>query len=233
MKSAILFGGGGGIGARIAKELKNDGYGVIIADVVESKKDIGDFFVTCDATNEIDVKRAVLFAQDKFGSIDVAMNCQGMYLVEPLETTEIHSFQKIIDVNLKSAFIVCKAVIPVMKWQKRGYLISIASMSGLRGKRGHAAYCASKFALVGLTLAISDELKGTNVRISAVCPSSVDTGMLHKAVSLDEKELSRILKPEDVAGVVMGLIHTNERIRQTIVPIEIENDIDKLKRKKI
>ncbi len=232
MKSAILFGGAGGIGSRIAKDLKKEGFGVIIADVSEPKKGTGDFFVSCDAASEADVKRVVLFAQDKFSSIDLVINCQGQYLIEVLENTEVYNFQKLLDINLKSVFVVCKVVVPIMKWQKRGYIISIASMAGLRGKKGQTAYCASKFGLVGLTEALFEELKGTNVRISAVCPSSVDTSMLNRQVNLTNDELEQILKPEDISDVVLYLIKSNPRVRQKIVPIEMEYDIDKLGKKR-
>ncbi len=233
MKSAIVFGGSGAIGSRVAKDLKKDGYGVIVADVVEPKRDTGDFFVTCDVTNEVDVKRAILYVQEKFGSLDVVINCHGMYIVEPLENTELHIFQKMLDVNLKSAFLIFRSAIPIMKWQKRGYVISIASMAGLRGKRGQSAYCASKFGLVGLTEAIYEELKETNVRVTAVCPSSVDTTLLHKQVSLPNEDIEQLLKPEDVSKVVMALVNSNPRVRQKIVPIEITHDIDKLERKRL
>jgi NAD(P)-dependent dehydrogenase (short-subunit alcohol dehydrogenase family) len=233
MKSAIVFGGPGAIGSKVARDLKKDGYGVIVADVVEPKRDTGDFFVTCDVTNEVDIKRAILYVQEKFGSLDVVINCHGMYIVEPLETTELHIFQKMIDVNLKSAFLIFKSAIPIMKWQKRGYIISIASMAGLRGKRGQVAYCASKFGLVGLTEAIYEELKGTNVRVSVVCPSSVDTTLLHKQVILPNEDIEQLLKPEDVSRVIMALVNSNPRVRQKVVPIEIAKDIDKLERKRL
>jgi 3-oxoacyl-[acyl-carrier protein] reductase len=233
MKAAIVFGGSGAIGSRVAKDLKKDGYGVVVADVVEPKRDTGDFFVTCDVTNEVDVKRAILYVQEKFGSLDVVINCHGMYVVEPLENTELHIFQKILDVNLKSAFLIFKSTIPVMRWQKRGYVISIASMSGLRGKRGQSAYCASKFGLVGLTEAIYEELKGTNIRVTAVCPSSVDTTLLHKQVNVSSEDIDQLLKPEDVSRVIMALVNSNPRVKQKIVPVESTHDIDKLERKRL
>ena len=232
MSSMLIFGGSGGIGSAIAKMAKRLGYSVVIADKREPSGLEDVRFIATDATVETDVKAAISFTTEKLGVIDVIVNCQGIYLIDKIENTTIQTFDDIINVNLKSIFLVCKNAIPIMKWQNRGYIVNIASMSGLRAKAGQSAYCASKFAVVGLTESLYHELEGTGVRITAICPSSVDTPQLMSQVSLTKDELDKILQPEDVARVVAELITSNKRVHRTVVPIEIEFYINKLDKKR-
>ena len=228
----IIFGGSGGIGSAIARMARRLSYSVVIADKREPINVRDASFIAIDATREADVKKALSFATEKLGVIDVVVNCQGIYLVDKIENTAFQLFDDIINTNLKSVFLVCKNIVPIMKWQNRGYIVNIASMAGLEGRAGQSAYCASKFAVVGLTDALYRELKGTGVRITAVCPSSVDTPLLNNEVALDREELDKVLQPEDVARVVAELITSHKRVHRKIVPIEIELNIDKLNKKR-
>jgi len=232
MKSVIIFGGSGGIGSAITQTLKHLGFAVAIADIRPTDTKVADFFIPTNATREVDIKRAISTAQEKFGSIDVVINCQGVYFVDKIENTPVEEFDKMIDTNLRSVFLVCKNVVPLMKFKKSGYIVNLASMAGLRGKAGEGAYCASKFGVVGLTDALFEELKGTGVRVTAVCPTSVDTPFLNKAVELSEEELEKILRPSDIGRIVGELVTSHPRVLRKIVPIEIEIEIDKLKKKK-
>lgn len=232
MKSAIVFGGSGGIGSEIAKTLKSLGYGVVSCDIHELEGFHSDYFIEADLTSEAEVKRAISFVHDKFGSIDVAINAQGAYELNLLENTSKQRFDEIINVNLKSVFLVCKNLAPLMKWQKRGYIVNIASMAGLRGKAGESAYCASKYAVVGLTEAIHEEIKGTGARITAVCPASVHTRFLTDEVEIDEREAQQVLRPIDIARVIGELVSSDKRVVRTIIPIDTELNIDKISKKK-
>jgi 3-oxoacyl-[acyl-carrier protein] reductase len=218
VKSVIIFGGSGTIGQAISKRLRKEGYGTIIADVIHPTKSSCDF--------------SMVICQEKFGALDVVINCQGVYKVEKIENTESYDFDKIIDVNLKSIFLVYKNAIPIMKWQKRGYLIAISSTAGVRGKRGQSAYCASKFGVVGLCDALFDELRETGVRVTTIAPASVDTPLLNNNVKLTESEMEKILKPTDVAKAVSDILSSDTRVRQKMIVLDIDIEIDKLKKKK-
>ena len=231
-RTILIFGGNGGIGTAIRLAAAKQGFNVVVADLIVPKKDQGFDFISADLTKEADVKRAILYALEKYQTVDVVVNCQGTYKIDSIENTTSESLEEMLDVNLKTVFLVCKNIVPVMKWRRGGYIINIASMSGLRGKKGQAAYCASKFAVVGLTEALYEELRGTGVRVSAVCPTSVNTKMLSKQIKMTEAEEKKILQAEDVALVVMELANSNPRVYRKIVPIEIEIDIDKLDKKK-
>jgi len=229
LKSALIFGGSGAIGNACEKILGHLGYEVLIADKKQSDKK--DNFIICDTTKESDVTRAIQSCQSKFGQIDVVLCCQGEYLVKRFEKTTEDEFEKIINTNLKSVFLVCKNVVPLLKWQGFGYIINLASMAGLRANRGHGAYCASKFGVIGLTETLYEELQGTGVRVTAVCPSSVDTPFVKNELKLSTRELEKLLKPNDVARVIAELVSSNPRVLRKIVPIEIDLELDKLERK--
>jgi NAD(P)-dependent dehydrogenase (short-subunit alcohol dehydrogenase family) len=208
--------------------LEQFGYEIVIADL---EKVGGEHSIQCNATDEADVKKTLDYCKDHFNGIDVVVNCQGIFSVARIENTSEEIFDKMVDVNLKSVFLVCKNAIPIMKWRKEGYIVNLASMAGLRGKKGEGAYCATKFGVVGLTEAIFEELRGTGVRISAVCPSSVDTSLLKNEVKLSRFELEKVLKPEDIARIVAELVTSNPRVLRKIVPVEVALVIDKLNRK--
>ncbi len=225
----MIFGGGGAIGEACAKILEHLGYHVLVADKRPSEET--DDFISCDATKEKQVVYAITKCQSKYGQIDVVICCQGEYLVKRFEKTSLEEFEKIIDTNLKSVFLVLKHVVPLLKWQGFGYIVNLASMAGLRGNRGHGAYCASKFGVIGLTETLFEELKGTGVRISAVCPSSVDTSFVKNELKLSSGELEKFLKPQDVARIIAELVSSNPRVLRKIVPIDIGLSLDKLERK--
>lgn len=230
-RTVIIFGGSGGIGSAICNILSNKGFNLVVVDLEKPDSFDGEF-VSADLTKESETKRAIMYTLEKFQTVDIVINCQGIYKIDSIEKTSNSDLEKMLDVNLKTVFYVCKNVIPVMKWRRGGYIINIASMSGLRGKKSQSAYCASKFAVVGLTEALYEELKGTGVRISAVCPTSVHTKMLSRQIKMTETEEKKILQAEDVAKIVVELIGSNQRVYRKIIPIEIEIDIDKLEKKK-
>lgn len=233
MKSALVFGGSGGIGSAITNELKHLGYKVVVADKRGPEEGLADKYVICDATQEADVRRALTFTQQNYGSVDVVVNSQGVYLLDGFEQTTSEKWQKIIDVNLTSVFLVCREAVPLLKWQRDGgYIVNIASMSGVHGKAGKSAYCASKFGVIGLTESIFEELKGSNVRISAVCPASVDTALTNNKHLLKKEEIEKILQPDDVARAVGELVESPKRVLRKRVELEIELQVDKYQRLK-
>jgi len=172
MKSMLIFGGTGQIGLSIAQAASQAGYFVVLADIKKPNVQDDFEFIAIDATSEVQVKKAILFMLEKTSKARCGCQLPRRYKVGRIEKTSPEELDKLLEVNLKSVFLVCKGVVPIMKWQKNGYIVNIASMAGLRGKQGETAYCASKFAVVGLTDALFQELQGTGVRISAVCPSS-------------------------------------------------------------
>ena len=230
MRSALIFGGAGEISSSIKKFLERLSFKVLIADIKGPTED--EDFIIADATKEADISRVVGLANERLKGLDVVINAQGVYELNQITKTENEVWDKVLNVNAKSVFMVCKSVIPQMKLQKNGYIVNIASMAGLRARAGQSVYCASKFAVVGLTEALFEELKGTGVRITAVCPTSVNTKFLKNSVRFYNSEAEKILHPDDVARVVAELVTSHPRVLRKVVPLDIELEIDKLHRKK-
>lgn len=230
MRTALIFGGAGEIGSSIKKVLERLRFKVLVADI-KGPTESEDFIIS-DATSEADVKRVIALANERLKGLDVVINAQGIYELNKIEKTETDTWDKVLNINAKSVFMVCKNVIPQMKLQKNGYIINIASMAGLRGREGQSAYCASKFAVVGLTESLFEELKGTGVRITAVCPTSVNTKFLKDNVRFYSSEAEKVLQPNDVARVVAELVTSHPRVLRKTVSLDIELEIDKLHRKK-
>ncbi|MFA6694881.1 MAG: SDR family oxidoreductase [Bacillota bacterium] len=231
MKTALIFGGAGEIGSSIKQVLEKVGYEVLISDIKGPTDK--DYFIIGDATSELDVKRVISIARDRVKDIDVVVNAQGFYELNKIDKTEPEIWDKLMNINAKSVFLVCKSIIPYMKLRKKGYIVNIASMAGLRGREGQGAYCASKFAVVGLTESLFEELKGTGVRVTAVCPASVNTKFLKDSVRFYGSEAEKILRPNDVARVVAELVTSHPRVLRKVVSLDIELEIDKLHRKKV
>jgi 3-oxoacyl-[acyl-carrier protein] reductase len=126
-------------------------------------------------------------------------------------------FDRVLAVNLRGPFLMSRAVLPGMKSRKRGHIVNISSTAGRRGFAGGGAYCASKFGLAGLTEAMRYEARVSDVRVSCVFPSTVDTALVRKS-GLDFDPKSAI-RPEDVAKAVVALVAMDDRAMATALEI--------------
>ncbi len=150
-----------------------------------------------DVRKEQDVKRIVGECLKRFGSIDVLINNAGVAAYKPVEETTEDEWDRIMETNLKGTFLFLRHVIPVMKRQGSGIIINISSALGVEAEANFSAYCASKFGVVGLTGSVADELSDDGIRIYAILPWAVDTGLL--AGSELEIPAYEMLTPEYVA----------------------------------
>jgi NAD(P)-dependent dehydrogenase (short-subunit alcohol dehydrogenase family) len=187
-KSVFLTGGATGIGRRIATRLAEEGCDVGIVDInmeeakhtrsiaelagrrcAVFKADVGDF----------DQASAAVDAFLKmFGNIDVLANNAGVISIGLVEENSIGEWRRIFRINLDGVFNFCKAVVPRMRERKSGKLVNTASWLGKTGNAHYGAYCASKFAVIGLTQTLAIELALVGVNVNAVCPGTiVETGM--------------------------------------------------------
>ena len=206
-KTAIITGSGrkGGIGEAIAKRLAKEGCNVVISDlgvtsgknfskdhigtttemksiVKEIKAKKGNAIaVPCDVRKEAQVKNLVATAKKKFGSVDIMVNNAGVgYIMEPFTEFKERSWDAVLDVNLKGAFLCSKhAAIAMMDQGKGGCIINIASQAAKSGFPFAAAYTASKHGMVGLTRSNAVELGTHKIRVNAVCPNHITTGLGH------------------------------------------------------
>lgn len=222
-KVAIVTGARRGIGRAIALKLAKEGASVVVTDlskddceaVVKEIKGLGSngLAMKLDVTNEKDVKRVVESTKKKFGRIDILVNNAGIFIQEDLEKMDSSTINKIIDVNLKGAVSFIKQVIPIMKKQRYGKIINIASIAGFVSFEKSSIYCATKGAMVNMTRELAVELGKYRINVNGVAPGVIETKMTEGLLK-DKKTKSELLKnipygrtgkPEDIANAVAFL----------------------------
>jgi NAD(P)-dependent dehydrogenase (short-subunit alcohol dehydrogenase family) len=203
VRTAIVTGGGRGIGAAIARALT--GRGLAVSVFARTRAEVEGLVamkgaalaVAGDVRREEDVARLVAEHERALGPVDVLVGCAGILVRGPVEETAAAAFRDVVDVNLTGAFLCARAVLPGMKRRGRGRLVHVTSISGTLGTAEASAYNASKWGLVGLTKSLAEELRPHGIACIGVSPGSVDTAMLAKTPFPPD------MQPEDVARVVV------------------------------
>jgi len=229
-KVAVVTGGSRGIGYSIAQSLAEAGATVALlardgAKAQEAARALGDTArgFSCDVVNAQQVETTVAGVEHEFGRIDVLVNNAGIYrAAAPLDITEEH-WDAIMNVNAKAVFFATQAVLPTMIAQKRGAIVSLASMAGKIGNRNNLPYNASKAAVISMTKSLALAHAANGIRVNCVCPGFVETDMWAyvsreqgKLMGLTPEEftrqrasqvpLGRMERPEDVASVIGFLV---------------------------
>jgi len=200
-KSAIVTGGGRGIGAAAARALAAAGARVTVfartgAEIEKVAAGLGGLAVQGDVSREEDVARLVAAHSRAFGPCDVLVNNAGVLERGRVEALEPAAFRRVLEVNLTGAYLCSRAVVPDMRRRRAGRIVNVASISGTLGSPEASAYNASKWGLIGFTKSLAEELREDGVQVMSVSPGSVDTAMLEKTPFPPE------MTPEDVARVI-------------------------------
>jgi len=207
---ALITGGGRGIGAAIAREVAELGANVVLAGrtaatLEKSAKAIGAKAtpVVCDVADWKSVETAAKEVQAKFGKLDALINNAGIgSFSSPLHELPNEEWDRVIDTNLRGVFYCIKAFTPLLMKAKDAHIVNISSLAGKNALPKGAVYAASKWGLNGLSYSVAEELRGHGIRVSVVCPGSVDTELSPHA----GKDHSKMLQPEDVAHAVESLL---------------------------
>lgn len=217
-KSAVVTGGTKGIGFAIAEALSRDGANVFVcgrndlelSSAADKLSNYGRAAAgVCDVRNEDQVGEMLASAEELFGGIDILVNNAGMGIMgKTVEEMTGDEFRQTLETNLNGVFYACHHVIPMMKRRGGGYIINISSLAGQNAHPGMAAYNASKFGLNGFSEALMQEVRHDNIKVSYICPGSVNT-FFGGDTPTDEKAWQ--LQPGDIAQVVLGLLSMNER----------------------
>ena len=226
-KVALITGGASGIGRATALRFAREGAAVSIADVNEPAgnsvvQEINDngsraLFTPADVTHVADCKRIVKNTIDHFGAIHILFNNAGIIRRASVVELSEEDWDRVIAVNVKSAFLMSREVIPIMIKAGGGSIVNMASGWGLAGGPKAAAYCASKGAVVLLTKAMAVDHGRQNIRVNCLCPGDTDTDMLRtEAQQLGEldgqflaesarRPLGRVGRPEEIAQAALYL----------------------------
>jgi NAD(P)-dependent dehydrogenase (short-subunit alcohol dehydrogenase family) len=227
-KCAIVTGGASGIGLATAELLAEEGAAVVVADIHAEKgkqaerkiKAAGGraVFVRCDVARAADCRRAVQAAVRNFGRLDIVFNNAGIIRRADVVGTTEEEWDRVMDVNVKSIFLMSKYAVPEIAKQGGGSIVNAGSGWGLRGGRQAVSYCASKGAVVNMTRAMAIDHGSQNIRVNCICPGDTDTPMLRdEARQLGQAEdkfmaeaaarpLNRYARPIEIAQAVLFLI---------------------------
>jgi 3-oxoacyl-[acyl-carrier protein] reductase len=222
-KTALITGASRGIGRAIAIEFASRGADVALVgrdrDALEetaglcaaSRPGAAAHVLLGDVSDESSVERAVAETVERFGRVDCAIANAGQSIDALLLRLKADTLDRTLAVNLKSAFYLCAAVARPMMKQRSGAIVLVSSIVGLMGNAGQAAYAASKAGLIGLAKSVAKELGSRNIRVNAVAPGLIETGMTEKMPDaareflIRQAALGRAGKPEDVSGAVAFL----------------------------
>lgn len=218
-KVALVTGAYGGIGAAVARRLARSGAAVVLTgrdEAALAKVDLGPgqgraMRLALDVREPAAWEAAVARVLAERGGLDVLVNNAGVIVPGALESLATGEVERQVQVNLLGAAFGCRAVIPAMRARGGGAIVNVASLGGIVPMPFEAVYCATKYALRGLSFALRAELAGSGIRVSVVSPDSVETGQLREELEHDEASLSfasPALSPEAVAEAVLRAVRT-------------------------
>lgn len=215
----VVTGGASGIGEACVDALVDEGLSVTILDADAEAaaraedRHTGEDVLTlaCDVTDEDEVADALSQSVETNGPITGLVNCAGIARDIPAEKTTVELFRQIVDINLTGTFIVCRAALDQMG--DRLSVVNVASVSGLKANAGRVAYGASKAGVVLMSQVLANEWGGSGVRVNVVAPGPVDTPLIARLHTPEDRRawnahipLRRYGRPDEIAGAILFLL---------------------------
>ncbi len=198
---AVITGGASGIGLATARRFTEEGARVVIADLDEAAgkgvaEEIGGLFVRTDVTSEDDVRAMYAFADQAYGSVDIAFNNAGISPPDDdsILETPLDAWRRVQEVNLTSVYLCCKYAIPYMRAQGKGSIINTASFVAVMGAAtSQISYTASKGGVLAMSRELGVQFARDGVRVNALCPGPVNTPLLQELFAKDPERAARRL----------------------------------------
>ncbi|TLX82886.1 MAG: SDR family oxidoreductase [Thaumarchaeota archaeon] len=220
-KIVLITGGTGALGREVSLAfLKSNAVAamtyVVDKELPQLESKIGDLIkkvmlIKADIVDEQQIKKTVSDVVKKYGHIDVLVNLVGGYLGgKKVTEMDEKEWDLMMNLNLKTAFLVSKHVVAQMIRQRSGKVIHVAARLGLKGIGGNSAYCASKSGLIRLVESLSDEIKDNNINVNCIMPSIIDTDANRK--DMPDADFSKWVKPSEIARVVLFLASEDSRV---------------------
>lgn len=218
-KVAVITGGTGGLGKAVMSVFLAEG-ALVLSTYIDDEEleeclSLRDeykarvAFGKADVTKVSHVSNVAFKAIEKFSRINILVNIVGGFTQSPLADTDEESWDRMMNMNLKSVFLCSRSVIPHMIKQGRGSIVNIASRPALKGSPGLSAYGASKAGVLNLTQSMAEELKEYNINVNAIIPGTIDTPA--NRTSMPDADFSKWVAPEDIARVIAFLCSDDAR----------------------
>lgn len=187
-RKALITGGTSGIGLATAQALLSAGAQVFLVGstrergerALASLKEFGDrvFFFLADVSSVSQCEKILKAVEDRFKALDIVVNAAGVFHSNHLEDATEQGFDRIMDINVKGTFFICKAALALLRKSPCAAIVNLSSDAGLKGNRLCPEYCASKGAITLMTRALALDLAADHIRVNAVCPGDIVTPML-------------------------------------------------------
>jgi NAD(P)-dependent dehydrogenase (short-subunit alcohol dehydrogenase family) len=221
-RTAVVTGGGSGIGLATARRLAEEGARVVVADIdagpgQAAADEVNGLFVRTDVASEDGVQALFAAAAEHYGSVDVAFNNAGISPPEDdsILTTDLDAWRRVQEVNLTSVYLCCRAAIPHMQRAGRGSIVNTASFVAVMGAAtSQISYTASKGGVLAMSRELGVQFARENIRVNALCPGPVDTPLLQELFAADPERaqrrlvhipMGRFARSEEIAGAVAFL----------------------------
>lgn len=214
-KIVVITGAGNGIGRSIANALAKEGCKIVLCggNNLDNMKQTAEM-ITEAGQNSVLLPGDLLDhgfradcikrAYDAFGGMDILINNAGLAMNEPLETTREEDLDRLLELNIKVPFMLCKQAIPYLRKSDSASIINMASVAAHKGYEGQSAYAASKHGLLGFTKSLAKELEPDGIRVHAISPGGVLTDMVK--VARPDLEGAAMIMPEEIAELVVFLL---------------------------
>jgi 3-oxoacyl-[acyl-carrier protein] reductase len=213
-KVAVVTGGSRGIGRAIAVALGREGAAVVLAarsaatlaEAAELVRRAGGRAepVVTELAEEESIRNLVRVVQEKFGRLDILVNNAGITHSAQLQETRTEDLDRCWTINARAPFLLCREALPLLRQAPAASIVNISSVVGVKGYPLQSAYTASKHALRGMSIALAEELRGTNIRVHVICPGGVDTDMVGSVRPDIKKE--DLIGPDEIAELVLYLV---------------------------
>jgi NAD(P)-dependent dehydrogenase (short-subunit alcohol dehydrogenase family) len=218
-KVVLMTGGAGALGQRVAPTFAEAGAKVIIVGQrPPSKQSDGYVTIQADVTEEGEVRRVVDEVLQRAGRIDCLVNLVGAFAMGRVADTDSSLWQRMLTLNVTSAFLLSRAVIPYMLRRREGRVVHVAARAAVEPFPGAAAYIVAKAGLAALIRALSLELAGSGVTVNGVLPGTIDTPANRK--NMPEADPSKWVRPESIAQVLVFLASQEaDGLNGALIPI--------------
>ncbi len=210
-KVALVTGSSRGIGKQIALTLAARGANVVltatnadlldeVAQEITAASSPKPLTIPAELTDEKSIIALVAAVEESFGRLDILVNNAGITHAAQLEDTSAADYDRVMAINARAPFILCRQALPMLKKAPRGFIINIASVVGVKGYPNQSAYTASKHALRGMSAALAEELAETEITVHLLCPGGVDTDMVSNVRPDIPKQ--KLINPKEIAEIV-------------------------------